>query len=194
MHLNLSNNIQISFLFLFILILLSPTVFAINNDGCHDHLVNDIEYNLTTTDIIDLIKKSTEYQLHIIPREPLWQFPSVTYGGTIDEDNNCKLDKKISVSFQSIYINPNTQTTSLFILDSSTFEIIEFKIYNSFSVIHGNSQIVKLSPKIQHKYGVGLENILCNEDLVQIIKYTLEPACVTPETKIKLIERGWGLE
>ncbi|MGI0064954.1 MAG: hypothetical protein ACREAL_08825 [Nitrosopumilaceae archaeon] len=48
-----------------------------------------------------------------------------------------------------------------------------------------------LPPLKQVKLGV---EISCKPDLVLITKYDGSPACVKPETRKKLIERGWALE
>jgi hypothetical protein len=49
-----------------------------------------------------------------------------------------------------------------------------------------------LSPLKQFESGVLVDEISCKEDLVLITKARNgNPACVKPETKIKLIERGW---
>jgi len=50
-----------------------------------------------------------------------------------------------------------------------------------------------ISPLKQIKSGVALFDLKCNEGLTLIQKYDGAPACVKPETKIKLIERGWGV-
>jgi hypothetical protein len=47
------------------------------------------------------------------------------------------------------------------------------------------------SPLKQIKSGITIEEIQCNDSLVLLQKYDGTPACVTPETKEKLIERGW---
>ncbi len=46
-------------------------------------------------------------------------------------------------------------------------------------------------PLKQLKYGIDPREILCNDELILIQKYDGSPACVKPETKTKLIERGW---
>jgi hypothetical protein len=48
-----------------------------------------------------------------------------------------------------------------------------------------------ISPLLQAKIGVEPLMIRCNDSLVLLQKYDGTPACVTPETKEKLIERGW---
>jgi len=54
-----------------------------------------------------------------------------------------------------------------------------------------NEEISILPPLKQVKLGI---EILCKPELVLITKYDGSPACVKPETREKLIERGWALE
>lgn len=54
----------------------------------------------------------------------------------------------------------------------------------------------EFSPLKQHKLGVNSNSIECKSGLQVILQQSDEsgnkrPSCVTPETKIKLIERGW---
>jgi len=51
-----------------------------------------------------------------------------------------------------------------------------------------------LSPLKQIKSGIATDKIRCNDGLKFILKYDSSPACVKPETKMKLIERGWTIE
>jgi hypothetical protein len=53
------------------------------------------------------------------------------------------------------------------------------------------SQNYILTPLVQLEFGANPNEIKCKENLVLIQKYDGTPACVTPETKEKLIERGW---
>ncbi|QLH07132.1 hypothetical protein [Nitrosopumilus ureiphilus] len=48
------------------------------------------------------------------------------------------------------------------------------------------------SPLKQYKSGIAINEIQCQDNLVLIQKHDGSPACVKPETKQKLIERGWG--
>ncbi|MDH3203350.1 MAG: hypothetical protein OEL81_01570 [Nitrosopumilus sp.] len=50
----------------------------------------------------------------------------------------------------------------------------------------------QLSPLWQQKFGTEWNEILCNPGLSLVQKYDGSPACVKPETKQKLIERGWA--
>lgn len=50
----------------------------------------------------------------------------------------------------------------------------------------------ELSPLKQLQFGVKSDDVICKEGFALAIKATTgSPACVTPETKIKLLERGW---
>lgn len=54
------------------------------------------------------------------------------------------------------------------------------------------NNVPEVSPLKQFKSGIMAENIQCKEGLELIFKAgSGSPACVKPETKIKLIERGW---
>jgi hypothetical protein len=53
-------------------------------------------------------------------------------------------------------------------------------------------ELDSLSPLKQFKIGILDNEIQCKESLIFITKYDGSPACVTPETKQKLIERGWA--
>ena len=50
------------------------------------------------------------------------------------------------------------------------------------------------SPLQQFKAGIKLDAILCKENHVLVVKLNATPACVKPETKEKLIEKGWAVE
>lgn len=52
--------------------------------------------------------------------------------------------------------------------------------------------ITFLSPLHQRESGITLNNIRCGLDLSLIQKYDGPPACVKPETKDKLVDRGWA--
>ena len=54
-------------------------------------------------------------------------------------------------------------------------------------------EIENIPPKQLMRAGIAVEDIECNNDLIQIYKiskYTV--ACVKPETTQKLVEREWG--
>lgn len=51
--------------------------------------------------------------------------------------------------------------------------------------------LTDLPPLKQIQSGIQFDEIRCKQNLVLIQKYDGTPACVTPETKEKLVERGW---
>lgn len=54
------------------------------------------------------------------------------------------------------------------------------------------SVLREMSPLKQLKYGIESNDVVCREGLVLVIKASNgNPNCVKPETKIKLLERGW---
>lgn len=71
---------------------------------------------------------------------------------------------------------------------------LEFKspasLYDHEFSIHEKRDI--LSPLKQFKFGILPSEIKCKTDFKLIQKYDSSPACVKPETKQKLIERGWA--
>ncbi|AFS82605.1 cupredoxin domain-containing protein [Candidatus Nitrosopumilus sediminis] len=54
-----------------------------------------------------------------------------------------------------------------------------------------NMKLDPISPLKQFQSGISFDEIQCRETLVLVQKNDGSPACVTPETKIKLVERGW---
>ena len=64
----------------------------------------------------------------------------------------------------------------------------------SFSVEGDTPEKNLTLPLKQFRYGISLDGIQCNNNLLLIQKYDGSPACVTLETKTKLTERGWTLD
>ena len=64
----------------------------------------------------------------------------------------------------------------------SFYKILEFEI---------NSLSTYLSPLKQIQSGISFDEIQCKQNLVLIQKYDGSPACVTEQTKQKLVKRGW---
>lgn len=53
--------------------------------------------------------------------------------------------------------------------------------------------IIYHSPQKQLNQGTSAQSIICKNNLILILKYDGSPACVKPETRSKLIERGWAM-
>jgi hypothetical protein len=72
-----------------------------------------------------------------------------------------------------------------------------FEINDDSGISYGLGFTVKESvesPLAQSKSGISIDDMQCNDSLVLIQKHDGSPACVKPETKQKLIERGWTEE
>lgn len=57
-------------------------------------------------------------------------------------------------------------------------------------IVNGNSSDIK-PPLKQFESGISPDEIQCKDGLTLVQKHDDTPACVKPETKTKLIERGW---
>ena len=68
---------------------------------------------------------------------------------------------------------------------------VEFLDKNKNSSVQFN--VVYPAPLKQIKSGLFFHEIICKEGLALILKYDSYPACVKPETKEKLLERGWAV-
>jgi len=62
---------------------------------------------------------------------------------------------------------------------------------SSFSVNDYVKEKTMILPLKQFQSGIILDEIQCNDDLVLVQKYDGSPACVKPESKQKLMDRGW---
>jgi len=65
---------------------------------------------------------------------------------------------------------------------------------NIIETIHGNLVLKNTKPPLQQfKSGIRIEQISCKEGLeIAIKKSNWQPLCLTPDTKEKLIQRGWA--
>ena len=85
--------------------------------------------------------------------------------------------------------------SGVYTLTMMTEEIPSISLISSLS---GNfddhcdpESVKKLPPLRQISAGIDYDKVICKEGLSLIKKYGGSPACVTPETAEKLIERGW---
>jgi hypothetical protein len=86
---------------------------------------------------------------------------------------------------------PNVTEIEL-ILESERYRDIRKQDNNSKYPIPGGGIISGTYPvKKQFEIGIKFENLKCNEGHILIQKHDGSPACVTEQTKQKLIERGW---
>lgn len=102
--------------------------------------------------------------------------------------------------YKLVLITNNTETLVFeFIVKQITEEFKENSLEidtKDYSMEKNDVYVInsKMAPLKQHTNGVLPENILCKEGLELIFKSTNGfPACVQPESKLKLIERGWTI-
>ena len=83
---------------------------------------------------------------------------------------------------------------SILHVDSIQEDILDNVTISESSVVveHNDNEKNILSPLKQIKSGILIEDIQCKESLILVTKHDGSPACVKPETKTKLIERGWA--
>ena len=96
----------------------------------------------------------------------------------------------------SLGIQINSENSDSIALDSGTYAIeawfesegdIVFSSERTFSITED-----QILPLRQYKNGINFEDIQCDQNLVLIQKHDYLPACVTPQTKTILVERGWA--
>ncbi|MGI0074143.1 MAG: hypothetical protein ACREA3_10075 [Nitrosotalea sp.] len=60
--------------------------------------------------------------------------------------------------------------------------------------VYPKNTLISLSPLMQFKSGIPVQNVQCNQSFELVIKAEDgSPACVRPNTAIKLVERAWAL-
>ena len=125
-------------------------------------------------------------------------------------DVTCIWEGRASITFH-IYNQTQYQVITLTTNETPTFHVSSYKIdlidilpypvstkdiseeYVATINISKNIQEIVLSPLKQFKNGVKANLIDCKPALVLIIKNSDgSPACVKPDTKLRLFERGWA--
>jgi len=78
--------------------------------------------------------------------------------------------------------------------DTRTWQLVDGKwIFNEANIKLVPTKIRLDSPLKQFKSGIPIDKIQCKENLILVQKHDNFPACVTPETVPKIVERGWGI-
>jgi hypothetical protein len=132
-------------------------------------------------------------------RIPIWDGNTVTArytDHTIPSNfSESKLEITNSIAIKDIkpvMKTENGTTTAWVIYEPCTLEIFEQKNVS----LAEKTEFVFPPPLKQIKSGILIDEIKCKEGLELVIKkeHRYHPMCVKPETKIKLIERGWTKE
>lgn len=93
-----------------------------------------------------------------------------------------------------INVKINKTDFSLIGLETTTRNNTEIPHHGSPPTVL-NAEMYKIEekpPLQQYKLGILIDKIQCKDGLTLLQKYDGSPACVTFETKQKLIERGWA--
>ncbi|MEX2192949.1 MAG: hypothetical protein WD717_06175 [Nitrosarchaeum sp.] len=107
----------------------------------------------------------------------------------------------VEVNFEETYSDENSKTLKIiFPNDAETIEIIVSNVSQfpkhvicGIGGIDDSPYYQLLPPLKQSKSGTLIDNIICRENFILVIKANNDsPACVTQKTSEKLIERGWA--
>jgi len=127
-------------------------------------------------------------------RIPIWDGNTVTArytDHTIPSNfSESKLEITNSIAIKDIkpvMKTENGTTTAWVIYEPCTLEIFEQKNVS----LAEKTEFVFPPPLKQINSGIPYNEIKCKESMILLQKYDGSPVCVTPETKQKLVERGW---
>lgn len=178
--------------------------------------VTDVDMNLNpeTLDTIQVHVFSDSDKAGILVNAIETQKESGLFETTVSftQDSSSSGNRLFAISGDVIYAQYNDRTLPTPYSVNDDLEIIAESIINidsiqktilddvSMNVVDESSVKIESSvnekniksPLKQFKSGILIEDIQCNESLILVTKYDGSPACVTPETKTKLIERGWA--
>lgn len=136
--------------------------------------------------ISGLVKKAYLYQL-----EQRGESSSVNLK-IFDKNNELLVSEKLNIRIDGTYEYPFQIKGKPVIPGKYSYEIqFGSTTLNDEFIIEINPNL--WSPLKQFMSGIPVEEIKCKENLALVIKVSNgNPACVKPETKQKLIERGWA--
>jgi hypothetical protein len=139
-----------------------------------------------------------------------WQFVSMGFMTAKNQPGNWQyVTVNLKASSNSSLIpcdNNNEDWSAMVVIDRTTMKVIQanyptLESHNcSYTTGGGPASYGGTIPKIdtplkQFKSGIAAKDVTCKQGLQLIFKFTdYSPACVTPQTKEKLFERGWGTE
>lgn len=162
-----------------------------------EHSINDGKVlemckSSLSPDVIVSAYSETDNQLTIeIPKKLVY---------AVNQDCNSQEVIVLIDDEEHVVMVENTPSSRIFTVDLFPGEhVIEFlgtftlgdDVHQYCGEIYGYASQF-LSPKKQTENGRVSTSVRCNNDLELILKYDDSPACVTPETKQKLIQRGWA--
>ena len=165
---------------------ISNVSFFLNVTKGDQLLINDVFYARNGTIMIGFHSHGTMGEWKVVgDKEPI-------LGGWF------RVDATPVMVVAPIFIEPGLYRLDLTVVSlDSPHEIFypqyEPKFYYYAKIEENNFEIITSQPLKQFKAGIPLEKIICKEDFVLVKKKNGSPACVTPRTAQKLVERGWGV-
>ena len=123
------------------------------------------------------------------------QLDNSTYNVTVEffrANNNTVFSKTFEGNFEDCV--PNVKLETVFTpVDMGTYGKRYTASYGRGELLWGFPIVEKgATPHKQINSGISVDKIQCKETLLLIKKHDGTPMCVTPETREKLIERGWS--
>jgi hypothetical protein len=168
----------------------------------------DIEYTISGGDVFTICKSQETISVKAIVKADsegsvTFDIPEYVLISLTSTDCDTENDFMVIMDGEKIPSSiSNTQSGNLVTVDFTEgiheIEIIGFTILPNpvpaqyCGIVEGYDKKF-LPPLDQIDNGVKPEFIRCNDDLVLVQKIDDTPACVKPETKEKLIERGWAI-
>ncbi len=165
-----------------------------------DMIVPSILYlNQTTSFKVIITNKEnfTLYDVQLLNNNPQGS------GGYDKYENLTKIDKlepntsKTIEGFVMVVTYPGHSKTGHWLLEwvirakNVSGKVLESSLFSRYLIIEPN--FIPTSPLKQYESGTMAKDVTCKQGFQLIIKAADgSPACVKPETKIKLVERGWG--
>jgi len=153
------------------------------NSICHDYDSNSVIISIDSAQYNNFIVD--------IPRK------AITAGTSCDEDASfIVLDNGEEIDYSEIKTTDTLRRLSI----SLSKDVHEIEIFGTFvgslpdCKHYFESNRMNITPLQQSKLGISPQHIICEPNLELIMKSNLTSVCVKPETKEKLIERGWMQE
>ena len=148
---------------------------------------------IQTPSIIDSVhfdKSSSTVKVSITETNSFRSFFAINIGELLEEPYAVTWDGE-PIDVQILETDSQKYLTMFYFGEGSHEIIISGSSFTKDMQMNPTSQTLD-SPLQQFQSGIAIDKIQCKEHLVIVAKNDGTPACVKPETKEKLVERGWA--
>jgi len=167
-------------------IMLSGTV---NNQNCENNCVISQTVTVQRGTAVEWINND------LVPHTLVSGKPEDKNNGTLFDSGQIWVGKSVIHDFNYVGVyhyfeKDHPQNTGIIIVTDDTYPTSLSKV-----ITNSNATSSVLSPLEQFKSGIKAEDVKCRQDLSLVFK--LEdgtPACVKPNTRTQLLEKGWGTD